>query len=232
MIKFLRIAGITFLVLILGLFVFYFIQNESLPEGQPSAEADALAERMLTAMNKSAWDSTKSVSWTFRGANTYEWDRVNHEVTVQWSDIEVRLKPDTREGIATKSGAEALSAEDHDRYVKIAWDFFNNDSFWLAAPYKAFDPGTERSIVTCADGRQGLMVTYTSGGTTPGDSYVWILGEDDRPVACKMWVQIIPIGGIEFSWENYKTLPSGAIVAQDHIALGLLNVDLTNLSAR
>ena len=230
MIKFARIAGIVLLLLIVALFVFYMIKNESLPEGQPSAEADAMAERMLEAMNKPAWDSTRMVSWTFRGEHDFEWDRVAHEVTVSWGDVQVRLKPDTKEGIATREG-QTLNTEEQNRYLEQAWDFFNNDSFWLAAPYKVFDPGTERSIVTCADGREGLMVTYTSGGTTPGDSYVWILGEDNRPVACKMWVRIIPIGGIEFSWENYETLPSGALVAQDHKAMGLLNVDLTNLSA-
>jgi hypothetical protein len=27
------------------------------------------------------------------------------------------------------------------------------------------------------DEKEALMVTYTSGGSTPGDSYVWILDE-------------------------------------------------------
>ena len=113
--------------------------------------------------------------------------------------------------------------------VKTAIDFFNNDSFWLAAPFKAFDPGTERSIVNLKDGRKGLMVTYTSGGTTPGDTYVWILDENDRPTAIKMWVQILPLGGMEFTWENILTLPSGALIAQDHLLYGGMNVNLTNV---
>lgn len=226
--KRLRILGIVFLLLIVGLFTFYLVKNESLPEGQSGTEADAMAQKMLTAMNKTAWDSTKTVSWTFRGSHHYTWDREEHLVTVKWGDNTVTLNPEKVEGIAAVEG-KALSADEEQGLIKTAWSFFNNDSFWLAAPYKVFDPGTERSIVTCADGREGLMVTYSSGGTTPGDSYVWILGDDNRPLACKMWVSIIPIGGIEFSWENFETLPSGALVATDHTALGLLNIDLSNL---
>jgi hypothetical protein len=44
-----------------------------------------------------------------------------------------------------------------------------------------------------------------------------------------MWVSILPIGGIEFTWENYLTLESGAMIAQDHFLLGAMNVDLSNI---
>lgn len=226
--KTLRILGIVFILLIVGLFSFYLVQNESMPEGESGPEADEMARAMLTAMNYTAWQDTKQVSWTFRGAHDYSWDREEHKVTVTWGDHTVILNPETMEGVASTED-KALTPEEEQALIKTAWDYFNNDSFWLAAPFKVFDPGTERSIVTCADGRKGLKITYTSGGTTPGDSYVWILGDDNRPVACKMWVSIIPIGGIEFTWENYQQLPSGVPVATEHIALGLLNVNLSDL---
>ena len=226
--KALRIFAIFLLVMLVAFISFYFIKNESLPEGQTGSEADAMAQSMLKAMNEEAWNNTKEVSWTFRGAHDYTWDREENMVTVEWTDHAVILNPETQEGVVTVGG-ESINPENEKALITKAWDFYNNDSFWLAAPYKVFDPGTERSIVTVADGRKGLMVTYTSGGSTPGDSYVWILGEDNRPVACKMWTAIIPIGGIEFTWENYQTLSSGALVATQHLGMGLLNIDLTNL---
>lgn len=226
--KILKVLGIVALLFIAFLFVSYLVLNEELPQSAPSEEADLMANSMLQAMNKEAWDSTKLVSWTFRGEHHYEWNRVENEVLVIWDDYEVTLNPETIAGEVKKSN-QLLSGEEASEMVRLAWDYYNNDSFWLAAPYKLFDPGTERSIVTCADGRRGLKITYSSGGTTPGDSYVWILDQQNRPVACKMWVSIIPIGGIEFSWENFKTLPSGALIAQDHKALGMLNVDLKNI---
>ena len=227
--KFLRVIGIVFLVLIVAIFAFYMVKNEKLPEGEPGPRADMLAAEMLDAMNQAAWDSTERVKWTFRGEHHYEWNRKEKLVTLRWDDLTAIFNHETREGVVTREG-NPIAEADQANYLKTAWDFFNNDSFWLAAPYKVFDPGTQRSIVTCADGREGLMVTYTSGGTTPGDSYVWILGEDKKPVACKMWVDIIPIGGIEFSWDNYLTLPTGALVAQDHImGISGINVDLKDV---
>lgn len=141
--------------------------------------------------------------------HNYIWDKANHIVNVRWDDHEVILRLEEQSGMVQNS--ERYSAKKTEKLVSKAIDYFNNDSFWLCAPFKAFDPGTERSIATLKDGRQGLMVTYTSGGSTPGDSYVWILDENNRPTSVKMWVSIIPIKGIEFTWENYTTLSAGPL---------------------
>ena len=225
--KLLKILGIIVVIIMAALTICYFVFNESLPQGQSGAEADAMAKRMMAAMNYEAWEATETVSWTFRGGHDYEWNKVDDVVTVRWDEHEVVLNTDTQSGIVSNGGN--YSFEEVNGLVQTAIDFFNNDSFWLAAPFKAFDPGTERSIVTLKDGRKGLMVTYTSGGSTPGDSYVWVLDENDRPSSVKMWVSILPLGGMEFTWENYITLSSGAMVAKDHILGGGMNVELTNI---
>ena len=225
--KALRIASIIFLGLILVIFSFYLIKNEKLPEGTAGPEADELAMKMMESLNNEAWQTTQEVSWTFKGKHTYTWDKMEHVVSVKWDDHEVILRPEDKSGIV--QNGEEYSANEIKELINTSWDYFNNDSFWLCAPFKAFDPGTERSIVKLKDGRQGLKVTYTSGGSTPGDSYVWILDESNRPTSVKMWVSILPLGGMEFTWENYKSLESGAMIAQDHIAFGSLNIDLTNV---
>jgi len=223
--KFLRIASLIFLGLILVLFVFYLLKNESLPEGKAGPEADELAMKMMESLNYEAWQSTPEVSWVFKGIHSYEWNREQHMVNVKWDDHEVMLDPANKKGsILDEREHNEMETEE---LINTAWDYFNNDSFWLCAPFKAFDPGTERSIVTLKDGRQGLKVTYTSGGSTPGDSYVWILDENNRPTSVKMWVSILPLGGMEFTWENYKTLKSGAMIAQDHVAFGGVNIELS-----
>lgn len=225
--KTLRIVSIVFLSLLVVLFIGYLLMNEKLPEGQEGPEADQLAMKMMTSLNKSAWDSTKSVSWTFKGIHDYEWDKESHTVRVSWDEHEVMLDPATKSGVV--SNGQNYSATSTEELINTSWDYFNNDSFWLCAPFKVFDPGTVRSIVTLKDGRQGLKVTYTSGGTTPGDSYVWILDENGKPTAIKMWVSILPLGGMEFTWENYQTLSSGAMIAQDHWLYGNVNIDLTRI---
>lgn len=225
--KLLKILGIIVVIIIAILTIGYFALNESLPEGQSGAEADAMAERMMAAMNYEAWQGTETVSWTFRGGHDYEWNKVDDVVTVRWDEHQVVLNTETQSGIVSNGGN--YSFDEVNGLVQTAIDYFNNDSFWLAAPFKAFDPGTERSIVELSDGRKGLMVTYNSGGSTPGDSYVWILDENDRPTSIKMWVSILPLGGMEFTWENYITLPSGSMVAKDHFLGGGMNVELTNI---
>ncbi|MFT6828935.1 MAG: hypothetical protein ACJAZV_002229 [Roseivirga sp.] len=225
--KALRILGIGLLVIVLAIFSFYLIKNEKLPQGESGERADALAMQMMESLNKAAWEETEEVSWTFKGMHSYTWNKTENVVNVKWDENEVQLDPESISGIVMK--AEAYSAKEVQGLIKTAWDYFNNDSFWLCAPFKAFDPGTERSIVQLKDGSEGLMVTYTSGGSTPGDSYLWILDENHRPVALKMWVSILPIGGIEFTWENYLTLESGAMIAQDHFLLGAMNIDLTSI---
>lgn len=69
------------------------------------------------------------------------------------------------------------------------------------------------------------------GGTTPGDSYLWLLNEDDQPKAFQMWVSIIPIGGIEASWEQWKETPNGAFLPQLHQLL-FLDLEITGIKVK
>ena len=105
-----------------------------------------------------------------------------------------------------------LSEELIDKGVK----YFNNDSFWLVAPYKVFDKGTERRLVTLENNKKALLVTYTSGGSTPGDSYLWHLDKDGKPTNFQMWVDILPIDGLTATWNNWITTDSGAQLPNFH----------------
>ena len=225
--KLFRILAVTLLMLILGLFVFYLIKNESLPQGTDGPEADNLTLEMMESLNKSAWDTTSEVSWTFKGIHHYEWNRTENSVLVKWDENEVLLNTVNQTGVVIHP--EKIREEGKEKLIKQAFGYFNNDSFWLCAPFKAFDPGTERSLIIFKDGREGLKITYTSGGSTPGDSYVWILDDNHKPKSVKMWVSILPLGGMEFTWENYLTLKSGAMIAQDHILYNGVNIDIDNL---
>jgi hypothetical protein len=113
---------------------------------------------------------------------------------------------------------------DSPELIEKAQGYFNNDSFWIVAPYKVFDTGTERSIVS-ENGKELLLVTYTSGGSTPGDSYLWEIDENGFPENFKMWVNILPIGGIGATWNNLKPTKSGMYLPETH-TLSLLNLEI------
>jgi len=112
--------------------------------------------------------------------------------------------------------------------IEKAVSYFNNDSFWLVAPYKIFDKGTERRLVTLENNDKALLITYTSGGSTPGDSYLWLLEDNGMPKSFKMWTSILPIQGLESSWSNWTKTESGANLPTFHNIL-FLGIDLTNI---
>jgi hypothetical protein len=53
---------------------------------------------------------------------------------------------------------------------------------------------------------------YASGGSTPGDSYMWSM----KTIYQKLgeWVSIIPVGGLETSWEDWKTFQNNLKMQQ------------------
>ena len=203
--KFLKIIGLIITVIILATALYCFAINESLPKGIYGKEADELAEKMMSAIDKKAFDNTEILKWSFRDKHHYEWKKQEGLVNVSWDSILVTVN--------LNDYSKSIGASP--KLIETAIKFFNNDSFWLIAPYKVFEDGIERSIVK-VDGKDALLIKYTSGGTTPGDSYLWILDENYAPVSFKMWTQIIPIGGVSATWNNLITADSGIKLPTSH----------------
>jgi len=218
-------------ILLLTSIAAYISLNESQPESQAGPEAEALAQKMLTRVNKPAWDSLNYISWTFTGKNHYAWDKQADHAIIRLANTKVVMDLDEITGKAYVEGKE-VKGEEADKLIQTAWSNWCNDSFWLAAPYKVKDPGTKRSIVTMDDGQKGLMITYDGGGVTPGDSYLWLLDESGLPYAYKMWVSIIPLGGVKAEWNDWQELPGGAMIAENHpLDIRSFNITITNLKA-
>ena len=110
--------------------------------------------------------------------------------------------------------------------MKTAYAAWVNDSFWLIAMNKPFDPGTRRFRVEQPDGRQSLLVAYGSGGVTPGDAYLWHFDENGRPESWQMWVSVVSIGGLTATWEDWVQLDTGAWVSTKH-RVGPLSIGVT-----
>lgn len=225
--KTLKIIGIVFASLILITLAMAWLANEQLPKGTPGAKADALALKMQQAVNTEAWNNTRFVRWSFPGGHDYVWDKQAGLVQVKWGNKEVLLRTNGTSGKAWDN-QQLLKGEAAEEAIQEAWGYFCNDSFWLNAPSKVFDPGTQRALVSTETGKQALLVTYESGGVTPGDAYLWHLDPDGKPERYEMWVSIIPIGGLNATWENWKSLSTGAQIATTH-DLGIYEMELTNV---
>jgi hypothetical protein len=219
--KTLKIIGLLITVAIVAVGIYYIVNNEALPKGVQGKEAEELAEKMMSAINKRAFDSTEILEWSFRGKHHYVWKKQQGLVDVSWDSISVTVNlNDYSKSIGTSS-----------ELIETAINFFNNDSFWLIAPYKVFDDGVERSIVK-VNNKDALLIKYTSGGTTPGDSYLWILDENYMPVSFKMWTQIIPIGGVSATWNDFITADSGIKLPTSHtLSLLGMKIDMGEVKA-
>lgn len=206
--------------------------NRPLPEGTPGAEADALARKMMAAAGDDAWRATGAVAFAFRGKNHHLWDRERGFVRIAYGDKVVWLDLASRRGLAEEKG-QALADDKLAEALEEAWSLFCNDTFWLNPLAKLFDDGVVRSLTAAPEehpGQEALLITYTSGGKTPGDSYQWIVGADGLPSHWRMWTQILPVQGLEASWEGWQQLPTGAKIATRH-AIGPATLELTDLRA-
>ncbi|GAA4281889.1 hypothetical protein [Gaetbulibacter aestuarii] len=213
------IGGILVFLTLPSLLLFgflYFKYDEDLPQGISGEQADVVAQKMLEALDYKAFEDTAVIEWTFKGRRHYKWNKEKHTCAVEWEDYKVVL--DLRHHEKSKAFVHGFTLESElaKKYIAKALKYYNNDSFWLAAPYKVFDPGTERQKIDLPHDQTGLLVTYTSGGTTPGDSYLWLLDENYNPTAFKMWVSILPIDGLEASWNDWTTTETGAILPTFH----------------
>ncbi|BAO77071.1 hypothetical protein [Winogradskyella sp. PG-2] len=223
--RILKIIGgiiIFFTLPTLLLFGFMYLKyNEDLPEGQQGAEADALATQMLQTLNEEAYINTDYLEWTFKGRHHYKWYKTDKTCEVSWDDFTVILdlkNHDNSKVFVAKQEYDGV--EKHD-YIHKAETYFNNDSFWLVAPYKSFEANVERRLVKTDANKNALLVTFTSGGTTPGDSYLWHLDDTGKPKSYQMWTSILPIDGLEATWDNWITTESGAQLPSFHKLLFL-----------
>ncbi len=206
----------------------YFKYNEDLPTGTQGTAADQLANRMLDALDHDAFLATDYIEFTFKKRHHFKWNRVENTCEVYWKNIKVNLDLNDRKNSEVFVSETPYTGEDIHEYIQKAEKLFNNDTFWLVAPYKVFDDGVERRLVKTENGKEALLVTYTSGGTTPGDSYLWHLDSNGKPTSYQMWVDILPIDGLEASWSDWTTTSTGAQLPTFHkfLFLGLEIEDL------
>lgn len=203
----------------------------ALRHGEPavtSGDGDALARRMLGAVDAEAWSRTGAVRWTFFDGGAHLWDRARSLERYERGDLRVLLDLTSRRGLAWRGGI-ALSGADRDRALRTAWERWINDSFWLNPAVKCFDDGVSRAVVRDDDGGDALRVSYASGGVTPGDRYVWRLDASGRPRAWRMWVRVLPVPGLEASWEGWQRLATGAWVSTRH-RMGPLTLTLRDVA--
>lgn len=228
------IAGIIIFLTLPTLLLFGFLYlkyDQDLPEGIAGPPADQLATKMLTALDDKAYEDTHYLEWTFKKRHHFKWHKKDHICEVYWKEYQVTLDLNRPLNSTVFENSIKVDGAEAEKLIEKATVYFNNDSFWLVAPYKVFDAGTKRELVVLEDGEEALLVTYTSGGTTPGDSYLWHLDASGRPTSFQMWVDILPINGLKATWNDWTTTESGALLPTFHKFMGF-GIEITHLVGR
>jgi len=178
--------------------------SEKMPVGNSGSQADALAEAVMAGLNKPAFDTIPYLQWEFfKAGQKYLWDKKNNMTLIEWDDNKVLMDLEAITAQSYSNGIKQTGAS-HDKLKAKAWSNWCNDSFWMIAPFKLFDKGTSRELVTLEDGSTGLKIIYNSGGVTPGDVYLWQLDRNNRPIAWKMWSSILPVQGLSATWSGWE----------------------------
>lgn len=209
------------ILVVLLVIVLYFLVSKPMPEGQAGAKAENLTNKMLIALNVQGFRQLEEIRWTFRNENRYVWHKQARHVAVTLPEMEVLLDFSTNKHRVLRSTLADSMA------IKLAISNFYNDSFWLTAPFKIRDKGTTRKYVETRDG-PGILVTYASGGVTPGDSYLWVLDENYRPKYWRIWTSNVRIPGLKFEWTNWQQY-NGVWFAATHPGPGPISIDISEL---
>ncbi|TDY11426.1 hypothetical protein [Meridianimaribacter flavus] len=207
------VAGVIIFITLPSLLLFgylHFKYDEDLPVGTQNEQADALAKKMLTALDYEAYKNTKYIEWTYKKRRHYKWKKSEHSCTVYWEEYKVDLKLNELNSSKAYVHNFKVEGEQAKNLIAEAHTYFSEDSFWLVAPYRVFDEGVTRSVVN-VNGKQELLVNYQ-----PDDTYLWQLDTNGMPTSFKMWNNKLPFDGVELSWKDWTTTESGAKLPTFH----------------
>ena len=213
---FLTVFGILIGGALIVLLTIRLIVNQPLPVGESGPAAEALADRIEAATAQQAWRDTAAVEFTFdRHGNKHFYDKRRHLIEViapGEKTIRVLYNHKNQNQFVAFADGNRLSGAEAHAALQQAIKFHVNDVFWLN-PFGALRaPGAKLALV----GERALLITYESGGVTPGDSYLIITDENGRPERWQMWVSVLPIRGLEFTFEDWKTYETGAVLSTTH----------------
>jgi hypothetical protein len=214
--KILKIIGVIFLLLATTVGVACFVFSNKLPESTPGDKALELAAKVEKAVGIQSFYQIPVLSFGFRDRNQHVWDKKRGLSRVVYGkekdQTEILFFTYNKKGIAFQNGVR-LTGDEEKKAVEDGYARWANDSFWLNPFTKLRDKGVTLSIPN--DDPSSLIVAFSSGGVTPGDTYRFYIGDDGVPTACDMWTSVLPVQGAHVSWDEWRDV-SGAKIATNH----------------
>jgi hypothetical protein len=219
----------------------------------PETRADSVAYRLLQAHGADAWATAPYLRFNFgietpNGGQTiarHLWNRTTGEYRIEWSAgpdssyvalVNIREQRDGRlDGTVYLNGNELTGAAGESAREQ-AYGRFVNDTYWLLAPLKVYDPGVNRTYLadsSTAD-HDVIQLTFNDVGRTPGDQYwLYVSTETGQLDRWAYHLQGMPDDAPPqfYDWTQYQELqaPDGTVrLAPRKEAVGADRALLTN----
>jgi hypothetical protein len=198
---------------------------------EPDARAVTVGKAMWAALGGDAgWNQARYLRFDFvvdvggtrKAARSHYWDRWKGRYRVEGADKEhhwaAYFDVNSRAGKAFVDGKPVSDEAQAKKILDDAYGAYINDTYWLLAPYKVFDPGVNLSWAGEEKGPHGetcdvLKLSFENVGLTPKDVYwfyvdrathlmpqwKYVLGGKKEPPTVALWTEWKPTGGIQLS---------------------------------
>jgi hypothetical protein len=188
------------------------------------AKADAVGKELIAALGgQGSWEKARQFEFTFvveREGKTvarfdHAWDRYTGDYRVTGTDktgapFAVYFNVNSKQGKAFLNGKPA-DGEEQQKLLQSGYGRFINDSYWLLAPWKIFDPGVHLNYdgeKPCPDGGtcDVLKLSFEDVGLTPKDIYWLWITRDGRHMV--QWQYVLNGAQEEATtaiWKNWQT---------------------------
>jgi opacity protein-like surface antigen len=196
-------------------------------------KADAVGHALVAGMGgEGAWEKARQFQFDFvvvkEGKEvarfSHAWDRYTGDYRLQGVDkagapYAVYFNVNTKAGKAFVNGVAVEGAE-RDKRLESAYERFINDTYWLLAPWKIFDPGVHLALdgeKPCPGGGtcDVLRLSFENVGLTPKDVYwIWVARDGSRMI---QWQYVL--GGASeppttAQWKDWRKL-GGVLLSLD-----------------
>lgn len=195
-----------------------------------SNPADEVAARAMAFSGAQHWPTLARLQFTFNVEDegqtilsaTHDWDLVANTDTVSWAGKTVTIN---------LAGPHSTDDE------KAAFQRWTNDSYWLLAPLKLLDGGTQRKLLPEATANDRtvhvLELSFGNVGLTPSNKYHLFLDPASGRLVAWDYYANPTATPARFTWESYQKV-GPLTLSTEHRALGhpkSRKITFTHLSA-
>jgi len=190
--------------------------------------ADSIAYRTVEASGGlRAWNELPALRFEFgieregqqQIAARHYWDKAQNRYRVEWpgagDTTYVALFSSWPDSATVYAAGEPLTGAAAEEALATAERRTINDTYWLLAPLKLFDPGVTRTYVPDSSDatHDAIRLAFDGVGITPGDQY-WLF-IDKETGRLTRWTFLLEndTAPRSFEWTAYQTLqsPGGSV---------------------